>query len=178
MKTPARWFSVARPFTGRHVLPSSRAHLGLGADHWPELAVDAALRQAVGDAMEYYPIPTLSGEEWCELMCDRPIAQRFYEAARSLDATVRLLSLSLSDAGGIGWDIGTPGGGHSIIPHEVSRTPIEQWPAVGLNASGLFESRDAAMAHWHRRSEGTGGRSLEEPGAWAVVHISVTPSGA
>lgn len=176
MTTPSVWYTVSRRFSDPGLPPAVRHHLGLGADHWPEVPVTPEVRCAVETATDWFSVPTLTSNEWLPLMTDAAVARAFYAQAVKHDDRIALLSYSLHDlADGCGWDIGPPQGGHSAIPHELSRSPFASQTKRWLNRHQLFATRAAAEEFWRLRCEVAETElAWETPSAWAIVQVAWT----
>ncbi|MEZ4433044.1 MAG: hypothetical protein R3F65_11585 [bacterium] len=149
-------------------------HLGLGSEHWPVSPGDEEVRRAVEAAIAWHPLPTLSGEEWCPLLTDLRVARAFHAHASKFEADVALLAFGLTECHpSLGWDLGTPAGGHSVIPHEVVLPAFAREAASWLNSERLFGSREAALAFWDVRQRLCSEHpEWEEPSGWAIVHVA------
>lgn len=135
--------------------------------------MDEGVRRAVETAMAWYPVPTLEGEEWCSLLTDLEAARAFHKHASKHDSDVALLAFGLEETQpSLGWDLGRPGGGHSVIPHELFLPAFAEEAANWLNPHGLFVDRNAAIAFWRSRQRLCSRHpEWEEPSGWAIVHV-------
>jgi hypothetical protein len=171
-QTLRRWFLVATPVRLGTAPQRVPPHLGLGAALWPEGLVDGALRTAVADATDWLPVPTLDGEAWHPLLTDYTVAQAYHRHVVRTEPSAALLVIGFhATEGGLGWDLGAPQGGHSVIPHELYEPELGGRGAEYLNAEGLFQSRAAAARYWVERETYADGE-WETPSGWAIVHIA------
>lgn len=173
MSTPQRWFSVVKPM----VLRGARPHLGLGAGWWPAFDGDAPYLEAVDSHTRWSPVPIGGRVEWLPLLTDLHIAERYFEAARQAGCAASLLAFGLSPTPtGRGWDVGPPQGGHSAIPHELSRPEFDAQRARWLNQHTLFDTRSDAEAFLAMRAQlaaASQDGTWESSNAWGVIQVEV-----
>lgn len=174
MTSISKWYSASRPWPLTPSRRTSNPHvalgqLGLGAEHWPREGVDAETLRRVEATFDWFLIPTLTGDEWFRLCPSESTARDFADSAGRSGTELTVLQYDLQSSGdGLGWDIGSADGGHSVIPHELGRTSTKQLDAKWLNTFGLFRSYGAALEFWESRSET---EMEEEPSSWVIARV-------
>ena len=166
------WFAVVRPAPLVTPVPGVEQHLGLSCDWWPRFDGDGPWMDAVSAATDWHAFDTLVGREWQAVMGDQEIAARYLDAARlHLDQLALLRFDMAARPGALGWDIGQPNGGHSILMHEPGLPAFAGGP-TRLTRDGLFASRQDAMDFLSLRAAQGAALALEDVGAWCVVCVS------
>jgi hypothetical protein len=165
------WFAVARPTALVTPFPGVDGHLGLGCEWWPRFDGDGPWIDAVTDATDWYAFDTLAGEEWQPALRDDETATRYFEAARPHHDRLALLRFKMTaQPAALGWDVGRPSGGHSILMHEPGLPGLVG--STTLTRDGLFARRQDAIAFLALRAAQVGVLALEDVGAWSVVCVS------